>query len=83
MHVGLDVKRAADREVLLGVAVIAVVGFGGEPAIKVIAIADEETASVGGMLGDSVSVGVFGEEAGALNAYLTAAPCRFFLRESG
>src|SRR2546427_3263502 len=56
MDVGLNVELATGSEVLLGAAVVAIVRFRGEPAIEVVAVADEDTASIGCVLRKSVSV---------------------------
>src|SRR5690349_13854410 len=56
MHVGLDIEWAAGSEVLLRVSGVTVVRLGGEPTVEVITITSDDTASIGGVLRDSVAL---------------------------
>ena len=47
VHIGLNAKRTTSGEVLLRVAGVAIICFGGKPAIEVITVPDEEAARVG------------------------------------
>jgi len=47
MHIGLNIKWTTSGEVLLCVPGVAIIRFGGEPAIEVITVSDEEAARIG------------------------------------
>jgi hypothetical protein len=55
-------------EVDLTIAVIAVVTFGCEPAVDVVAIAEQKPAGVGSLLPNPISIGIFREEPRPLDA---------------
>lgn len=71
MDVSLDAGRCA-AEMKLRVAIVAVVRLGSEPAVNVVAIANQKSARVGSVLLNPVSVGVLREEPRALDANLTS-----------
>ena len=68
VHIRLHIQRTGGGIILLGVAIPAVADIGCEPAIKMIAIADEESTRVSGVLIQHVAVRVFSEKSGALHA---------------
>src|SRR5580658_9893302 len=70
VDVGLNSRQSAGREILLGIAVVAVVCFCGEPAVDVITVADEKPACICGCSRDALAVSVLGEEACPLQADL-------------
>jgi hypothetical protein len=48
VHVGLNSRQSASREIPLRIAVVTVVRFAGEPAIEVITVPNEKTAGICG-----------------------------------
>jgi len=66
VNVGLHASTSG-AEVHLRVAVVTVICLGGEPAVNVVAIAEQKSARVGSVLLNSVSVRVLREEPRALD----------------
>src|ERR1700728_1984815 len=73
VDVRLNSRKPASREILLGIAVVAVVCFRGEPAVDVITVADEKPAAICGCPRDALAVGVLGEKTCPLQTDLRAA----------
>src|SRR5579863_4447560 len=73
VHVGLNSRHSASREIPLGIAVVAVVRFAGEPAIEVITVPNEKSASICGCPRGALAVSVLGEESRPLQTDLGAA----------
>ena len=67
VHIGLNSGKTARRKIPLGVAVIAVVRFAGEPAIEVITVPNKKAARLCRCPRDSLTVGVLREKAGPLH----------------
>src|ERR1035438_5269675 len=63
VHVGLNSRKAASREILLGIAVITIVRFPREPTIEVITIPKEKPAGICGCPRGALAVSVLGEKA--------------------
>src|SRR5437588_1687901 len=61
MHVGLNSRKTTGREILLSITVVAVVRFGREPAVKVIAVPNQHAARICCSPRDSLAVTVLGE----------------------
>ena len=80
VDVGLHIERPGGGDVLQRVPRVPVGRVGAQPAIKEEAVAGQESASVGGMLGDSISSRVLGEIPRALHADLVTSFCFIFLR---
>src|SRR5580692_8592281 len=72
VHIRLNSRKPTRRKIPLGVAVIAVVRFAGEPAIEVITVPNEKSASLCRCPRDSLAVSVLREKACALNTDLRA-----------
>src|ERR1700733_2485923 len=73
MHVRLNSRKSACREILLGVAVITVVCFAGEPAVEVITVTNEKPAGICSCPRDPLAVSVLGKKARALHTDLRPA----------
>src|SRR5258707_13681916 len=72
MHVGLNSRTFACREIPLGIAVVAIVRFARKPAIEVITVPNQKSARLGRCPRDSLAVRVLREKACALNTDLRA-----------
>lgn len=72
MDIGLNSRKSCGREVMLGVPVVAIYRFRGNPAVQVVSVTDEKAAGVGASLGCALAGGVLGEKTCALQADLRA-----------
>src|ERR1700733_7438211 len=72
VHIGLDSRKPTCRRIPLGVPVVAVVRFAGEPAIEVITVPNEKSARFCGCPRDSSAVRALRKKACALNTDLRA-----------
>jgi len=70
MHVSLDPGKPGRRKELLSIAAVSVHAFAGEPAVEVIAIANQKATGIGGMLRRTLTSRVFCKEAGSLQTDL-------------
>src|ERR1700728_1168287 len=73
VDVRLNSRQSASRKILLGIAVVAVVCFRGEPAVDVITADGEEPAGICGCPRDALAVSVLGEKTCPLQTDLRAA----------
>ena len=70
MNIGLDPGESGGRKELLSVATVSVHAFAGEPAVEVIAIANQKSTCIGGMLRRTLASGVLCKQAGSLQTDL-------------
>jgi hypothetical protein len=70
MNVSLDPGRSGGRKELLGIATVSVNAFAGEPAVEMIAIANQKSTCIGGMLRRTLASGVLCKQAGSLQTHL-------------
>ena len=69
MDIGLHASECVAK-VRLRIAVVPIVRLGREPAIDVVAIANQESACVGGTIEDSITGAVMSKKSRALDADL-------------
>src|SRR5882757_11168794 len=73
MYVGLNSRQAPSGKIPLSIAIEAIVCFGSEPAVDVIAVSKKKPARVGRRPGNSLAVTILGEKTCALQTDLRAA----------
>jgi hypothetical protein len=66
VHVGLNSRDSASREIPLRIAVVAVVRFAGKPAIEVITVPNKKPAGICGCTRDPLAASYFPSQKGGM-----------------